>query len=200
MSFLSRFKESRETKREEKLGRRAISAEKKVKQQGRRLATAGRERYAASLGEKGRAFTKEAWEKNHPKTVKFLQRAEQTGTRTVQFGERIAKEGAGSYAKTGRTLRRTNVRVRQGRQMRQIRPSGPSRRSFASPSGEDTSLSGGIVRNDWAGNRNLMDREFFNSTIQVPQGERDLLGTQSQAGKELVSSGNSEKKSKVRYY
>jgi hypothetical protein len=207
MSFFDRFKprekEYRETK-EETSNRKTIErgerirlknkAKEKVTVQKEKFTIAANERYAAAIAERERALQKGTWKAEHPKTMGVLKRAEKTGGRIVQFGGKMAKEGTVSYKQTRRTMGGTNPRIRQ-----------TGRRSFGSPIGGDTSLSSAIARNDWhSEGRNLMDREFFRSsspgspTTQVPQSERDILGPR--LDRELVSSGNFEKKSKIRYY
>lgn len=191
MSFFSRFKkqetaEEKRNKREIERGNRIYrlsSAKQKVKEQKEKYAIAANERYAASIAEKERALNKETWKATHPRAIKVLEGAERTGGRIIRFGGQIAKEGAGSYAKTSRSLR-GSVRIRQRVPTR--------RRSFVAPTGQDNSLSGGVARNDWAGESTVMDRDFFGSQQQKDllgvQGERDLLGS------------NNEKKKNQRYY
>lgn len=144
-----------------------------------------KEKERLELRSQVRAREKEIKRLSHPYREESRERAKVTGGRIARFTGSLIKEGATSFAKTNRTLKRT------GRSMR-VRQSQPRRRSFGQPQGTDTSLSSGIASNTWAGEATVMDRDFFGSSQQ-----KDLLGLQS--GKDLIGS-NPEKKKNQRYY
>lgn len=152
-----------------------------------------KERERLQLRSEVRAREKEIKRLSHPHQEESIGIAKGTGGRISRFTAKIIKkEVIPSAKKTNNTFKTT------GRSLIRVKREQPGRRSFMAPTGQDSSLSGAIARNDWHGEgRNLMDREFFGST-QVPQEKQDILGPR--LDRELVSSNDSEKKNKVRYY
>ena len=116
----------------------------------------------------------------HPYRERMSKGTTRTGERISKFGGRFIKEGQRGYRELDYQMRRrrrypSNIRLRS---------------SFVSPDGTDISMSEGIARNEWSGERNIMNTDFFGN-----QQTKDLLGE----GKQIGLIGNKEKKN-TRYF
>lgn len=129
------------------------------------------------LGERTSEVRKRQRKLEHP----HLASAERAGSRLLKAGYKLAREGARSYAKTTRTMKRQRPRVRL---------TASRRVSFVQPRGQDISLSGAIARADWSGGRNIMNTEFFGE-----REDRNLLGDRN---KEINLTSTNKKG--VRYF
>ena len=105
----------------------------------------------------------------HPYKEEVLKGASRAGGRIAAFGGELAKESVRGLNTFSRKARTRSRRIRSN-----VRATSP-RRTFTSPNGTDISLSQGIAYNDWHGDKNIMNTEFF--------GERDnrnYLGRQEE--------------------
>jgi hypothetical protein len=132
---------------------------------------------------KEKTLKKERWNIEHPKTKSTISHIESGAGRLARFTGSIAKDTERSYShlrfqaeRRARRMRGTNIRA--------------GTRSFVAPEGNDISMSGGIARNQWAGERNIMNTNFFGQ-----QQPKDILGTNNQL--DLTSNKN---KKNVRYF
>jgi hypothetical protein len=136
----------------------------------------------------------------YPTANEKVERAKTVGGRALKFAGSLARTSAASFGTMQRQTAKRRTRIRGNVRAR-------TGASFVAPQGSDISLSGAVAANNWAGERNVMNTQFFNDASQ----SRDILGTEERRNMELVSSKrnpfdtNQEtnigtKKKEVKYY